>query len=174
MTDTTLTSEQHHTDTEVIPVDGGQETVDGRTVRVTHSAEIAERRERVTVMLLSKVSQREMARREEVSLGTIWKDIKAIKETWRQRMAENYDAHVAEETAKLDWLERGLMAKALTGNKDAVETLLKIMDRRAKLLGLDAPARARIEVVTEDLIDAEIRRLRDQLGDAIEVEGVDV
>ena len=40
-------------------------------------------------------------------------------------------------------------------------------DRKARLLGLDAPTRSRVEVITEDMIDAEIARLEVQLGKRI-------
>ncbi len=41
----------------------------------------------------------------------------------------------------------------------AIGKLLDIQVRRAKLVGLDAPSKSRVEVVTEDAVDAEIRRL---------------
>lgn len=44
----------------------------------------------------------------------------------------------------------------------AIDRLLKIMERRAKLTGLDAPAK--VEVLTLEAIDAEIRKLSDELG----------
>jgi hypothetical protein len=44
----------------------------------------------------------------------------------------------------------------------AIDRLLKIQERRAKLLGLDAPAK--LEVLTLDAIDAEIRKLQSELG----------
>lgn len=44
----------------------------------------------------------------------------------------------------------------------AVAGLIRIAERRAKLLGLDAPTRH--EVITTDALDAEIRRLEAQLG----------
>lgn len=44
----------------------------------------------------------------------------------------------------------------------AIDRLLKIQERRAKLLGLDAPARH--EVVSLDALDAEIERLSAELG----------
>lgn len=43
--------------------------------------------------------------------------------------------------------------------------LLRVMERRAKYLGLDAPSRSRIEVITEDAVDAEIMRLETALGE---------
>ena len=41
----------------------------------------------------------------------------------------------------------------------AAAGLLRVQERRAKLLGLDAPSQIRVETVTEDVIDAEIARL---------------
>lgn len=55
----------------------------------------------------------------------------------------------------------------------AVDRLIKIGERRAKLLGLDAPKR--LEVITLDAIDAEIARLTTELERRIaaELDGVD-
>lgn len=49
----------------------------------------------------------------------------------------------------------------------AIDRLLKIQERKARLLGLDAPARH--EVVTLDAIDAEIARLSAALAGGAEV-----
>ncbi len=48
----------------------------------------------------------------------------------------------------------------------AIDRLLKIQERKSRLLGLDAPARH--EVVTLDAIDAEISRLASQLASGTE------
>lgn len=47
-------------------------------------------------------------------------------------------------------------------NLQALDKLIKIMERRAKYLPLDAPTR--VEVFTLDAIEAEIRRLEAELG----------
>lgn len=44
----------------------------------------------------------------------------------------------------------------------AIDRMIRIMERRAKLLGLDAPTK--VEVITLDAIEAEIRRLNEELG----------
>lgn len=44
------------------------------------------------------------------------------------------------ELMRLDVMLQGVWAMAKSGNKDSVLTALKIMDRRAKYLGLDTPA----------------------------------
>lgn len=45
----------------------------------------------------------------------------------------------------------------------AIDTLLKIQERRARLLGLDAPAQRTVHVLSEDAIDQEIARLEAEL-----------
>lgn len=46
-----------------------------------------------------------------------------------------------------------------------VDSILRVMERRAKLLGLDAPISIRTEVVTVDAVDAEIQRLEAELAE---------
>jgi hypothetical protein len=46
-----------------------------------------------------------------------------------------------------------------------VDSILRVMERRAKMLGIDAPLAIRTEVVTVDAVDAEIQRLEAQLED---------
>lgn len=46
----------------------------------------------------------------------------------------------------------------------AIDRLLKIMERRAKLVGLDSPAK--VEVMTLDALDREIEKLTTELGRA--------
>jgi len=53
----------------------------------------------------------------------------------------------------------------------AIDRLLRIQERRAKLLGLDAPTKH--EVVTMDAIEAEIQRLNAELRRAAELERVE-
>jgi hypothetical protein len=68
------------------------------------------------------------------------------------------------ENDRLDTLQAIAMHEAVTKKSmQAIDRVLHIMDRRAKLLGLDAPTRT--EVITLDAIDAEIRKLENQLGE---------
>lgn len=47
----------------------------------------------------------------------------------------------------------------------AVDRLLKIQERRSKLLGLDVPTRTRVEVITESTVDAAIAELEAQIDE---------
>lgn len=46
----------------------------------------------------------------------------------------------------------------------ALDRMLRIQERRARLLGLDAPIKKRVEVVTEDQLTAELERLSQQIA----------
>lgn len=58
---------------------------------------------------------------------------------------ENADRLRALELERLDHLSRELWRQALKGHLGAIDRLLKVMERRAKLLGLDAPTKADIQ-----------------------------
>lgn len=62
---------------------------------------------------------------------------------------------------RLDRLQAAYWAKALQGDPKAAEIVMKVMDRRAKHDGTDAAQR--LEVITIDAIDAEIRRISEQI-----------
>lgn len=63
--------------------------------------------------------------------------IAAIKEHTKEPAEEVRDR----ELERLDELLRGLWAKAKTGSVQHVDRVIKIMERRARYLGLDAPER---------------------------------
>lgn len=80
--------------------------------------------------------------------------------------AEAVDEFRRLEGQRLDLLLEKAMEKALSEEKSsmfAIDRVLAIMDRRAKLMGLDAPVRT--EVITLDYIQAEIQRLEATLGE---------
>lgn len=62
------------------------------------------------------------------------------------------------ELLRLDRLQAAVWVQALAGDHKAIDQSLKIIDRRCKLLGLDAPERH--EVVTLDWLDTQIRELQ--------------
>lgn len=72
------------------------------------------------------------------------------------------------EGERLDRLFEVAFAKA-TGDGDralvAIDRCLTIQARRAALLGLDAPIRIEEHVISEDAIDAEVRRLSEQMAE---------
>jgi hypothetical protein len=47
----------------------------------------------------------------------------------------------------------------------AIREIRGLLERRAKMIGYDAPARSRVEVITEDAVDAELARLEAELAE---------
>lgn len=97
------------------------------------------------------------------------KDITRAMEANVAEMNRNADVLRQEELDRLMRLQLGVWPAATAGDPKAVQVALGIIDRRCKLLGLDAPVRH--EVVTLDAIDNAIQQLtaelgRDQAGEA--------
>ena len=79
---------------------------------------------------------------------------------------EAVDEYRRLEGQRLDMLMEIAMDKALSGDKGslfAIDRVLAIQERAAKLRGLDAPIKH--EVITLDYIQSEIRRLEETLGE---------
>lgn len=72
------------------------------------------------------------------------------------------------ELTRLDRLQAAAWAPAVGGDLRSIETVLRVIDRRCKLLGLDAPVRAEVWTISD--IDAQIRALADELADRAETE----
>ncbi len=67
------------------------------------------------------------------------------------------------ECARLDALLQALWPKAMEGNPRSVEVALQVMERRARLLGLDAPPRRVVEVLTADVVERAIQELEREI-----------
>jgi hypothetical protein len=61
------------------------------------------------------------------------------------------------ETERLDIAQSAIWGKVLQGDNASITNLLRIMERRAKLLGLDQPTRIQAEVITYDANSIEAR-----------------
>lgn len=98
---------------------------------------------------------------------------------YQRAMARVFDQPTKElrntELDRLDRLQRAYWKDAVDGNVRSADFILRVIDKRAKLLGLDAPTKIQAEVVNYDagVIDAEIERIireLDQLDQSITVE----
>jgi hypothetical protein len=78
-----------------------------------------------------------------------------------QENATQREELVGRELRTLDLLQRKVMRQALDGDLKAVDRVLAIMDRRGKMLGLDAAAKVTVEVSRVDEKLAEIVQIID-------------
>ena len=86
----------------------------------------------------------------------------AYKRAMKRTLQQPADELRSQEIDRIDNLQLILWDQAVTGDVKAIMAIIKLMERRAKLLGLDAPVRIEQEVTTwtgEDSIDRAVRDL---------------
>lgn len=128
--------------------------------RVTHRAEearIATRRVQALDLRKAGATYRRIAEALSVDVSTAYADVQAELTALRTLAAEQAEEVREIELRRLDDYTLGLTPKARKGDADAVRTLIRVSERRAKLLGLDAPQSGgdltpvtRVEVVIVD------------------------
>lgn len=105
--------------------------------------------------------------------GYIWREIavmvnmsiagvaKAYKRALTRHPHATIDEHRELELDRLDTLQRTFWKSAVEGNPRSADFVLRVIDKRAKLLGLDAPLKVQAEVVTYDGsdLDREVERV---------------
>lgn len=69
------------------------------------------------------------------------------------------------ELERLDQMLRAIWPDVLKGNRLAIDRALQIQDRRARYLGLDAPQRRIVEVISQDKIAEAIEELEREVGE---------
>ena len=130
---------------------------------------------------MDHATQEEIARREGVSRQTINNDVKVLRETWRKELVDDPVAIKAQELAELNDMERDCMrGYSRTHDRVWVAERRLIKERKAKLLGLDAPVkqehtgpegrpiRQDLTVMIDALDNPDTRDLLDALGQRLE------
>lgn len=141
----------------------GDEAVNVMTLNTSDEAAIEDRRSKAWDLRVKGKSYRAIAEALEVSVRTAFNDIAAVLERTRAENNETAESHKALSLSRLDRallvVEGALDAQVFDadGNADnelklkALDRMLKIEERRAKLLGLDAPTKVDAQVTTVGL-----------------------
>lgn len=128
-------------------------------------------REQVAKLSLEGFSTHAIASKMNVSQKTVWRDLEVIRKQWRERSVEILDEIKARELAKLDKIENAawecfyrsigthekrvaelrpgkqggkfskIETEELNGDPRWLTVILNCQERRAKILGSDAPAK---------------------------------
>lgn len=77
--------------------------------------------------------------------------------------AENSELLVRLQMERLEAMWRGLAPSAEAGNSRSIEVALRLLERQAKLLGLDAPVKQEVKVSYAELSDEELLAEADRL-----------
>lgn len=116
------------------------------------------------------LSYTEIAQQIGCSLGSAHGYVKEAMEESRAQIEADAAELKALELIRLDSMLRGLWPDARKGHQGAVDRVLKIMERRSKMLGLDAPTRIghggdrdapfiSVQHNIQNLSDAELERI---------------
>lgn len=103
-----------------------------------------------------------------ITQQTISRDIKTIQERWLASSVRDFDEARAQELAKIDnleiiYFEQWITSQDLeeTGNPRFLQGIQWCIDRRCKLLGLDAPIKNHLtgQVTLTELTDEQLKRI---------------
>ncbi|MCB0252553.1 MAG: hypothetical protein KDI55_02375 [Anaerolineae bacterium] len=100
-------------------------------------------------------------------LATVKRDLDQMLETYGETTDAMTIQYKRVQSARIEELVKGLWAKGKAGQVGAVDRLVKLFERQAKLLGLDQPAKVAPTnpdgtlpyEMTDAELDAEIKRL---------------
>jgi len=138
----------------------------------SNQANIDERRRCVASLVLRGRTQREVEQElpkltppivnpktgQPYALGTINADVKAIREDWRRRAAEDIGEHVARIVAELTEVKRAAWAEKSYGD------ILRAIEKECKILGVDSPDK---QIVIEGDLETFLSRLPEDYQNAI-------
>ena len=107
---------------------------------------ILDRRRQVAQLYLTHQTQVTIARHLGVAQSTVSEDLAALKQCWREQSIADLEAVLVREACELDEMEAELVRRYTEERTpDWIVLRLKVKERRAKLLGLDAPVKAHVE-----------------------------
>ena len=107
--------------------------------RKAREAQIEKRRGIVAANLLAGMPYRQIAGALGVSLGTIAKDVKIILGRMQREQVKLATEHALIMLAQHDRMLNVLWSDVQGGKLDAIDRALRILERKARLLGLDKP-----------------------------------
>lgn len=127
----------------------------------------AEVRERVLQLRLSGASYREIGAVVGVNASTAYRHVRKAIAAIEKRCAEQAAEIRRLELERLDALQMALWPRALNGDEKATRQVLRVMERRAALLGLDEAAETE-RTVAEVLATLLASRRAELLGEGDE------
>lgn len=107
-------------------------------------ARSVERRSIAFEMRKKGATYREIGEKLGISTMAACNHVRAVLTELEEQTKEDARDLVKMELYRLDQMLLGLFEKAIAGKETAVDRVLKIMERRARLIGLDAPKRQEV------------------------------
>lgn len=121
--------------------------------------EIANRRQKVAQLYLRRQTQEAIAQALKVSQATVSMDLTELRKQWAAESVDALDQVKVREAAELDEMEAEAAVEfSKKKSWEWYDRRLKTKERRAKLLGLDAPTKTDANVNIGKLSDADLVR----------------
>jgi hypothetical protein len=143
--------------------------------RPRHAGEdevIAERRVRAFGLRKAGASYRQIAQQLNVGVNTAWADVNAELMELRAQTTADAEAVREMELQRCDEMILGLWPGVRRGDPKSVMAAVRVSDRRARLLGLDAPSKSEISGNLEidhaharETLASRIARLSSRIGE---------
>lgn len=131
-------------------------------------AKVVARRVQVAALLLEGLSLSEIATRTGVSKSQAYRDVDAVRQDWRGEARTSIHQHIESHLGELAALKDAIRPKALsiTGEKqlEAIDRMVKLLEREAKMLGLDQPAKSEVAVDLSKLSPEKLAEALNCLG----------
>jgi hypothetical protein len=105
----------------------------------------AQRKEKALNYRKAGMTYRQIGEQLGVTFQAAYKMVIGALEDINDRIRENAEELRSLELERLDTLFLAMYNQAIKGNQGAVDRCIRIMERRSKLLGLDAPSKASVE-----------------------------
>jgi uncharacterized protein YerC len=125
--------------------------------KTLNEVELLQRESEIVELRTEGFVWREIAQRVNMSTAGV---AKAYDRALERIIAPAVEQHRTTELDRLDILQRVYWQPAINGNLRAADFVLRVIEKRAKLLGLDAAIKIQTEVVTYDGsdLDAEVEK----------------
>jgi uncharacterized protein YerC len=125
--------------------------------KTLNEVELLQRESEIVELRTEGFVWREIAQRVNMSTAGV---AKAYDRALERIIAPAVEQHRTTELDRLDILQRVYWQPAINGNLRAADFVLRVIEKRAKLLGLDAAIKIQAEVVTYDGsdLDAEVEK----------------
>lgn len=135
------------------------------------------RRKKVLANLLAGLSYRQIAEACDCSLATVSRDVAVVLGRLKREQEGMGKTYALLELARLNVATNSIWEDIIAGDLGAIDRLLRIQERRAKYLDLDAPLS--LKNVTDDELMRQYKELLEQLAstqqeiEALEAEGAE-
>lgn len=112
---------------------------------------IEQRRRIVAANLLAGLNYRDIATGLNVSLGTIARDVKILFERWRKEQVQTIDEQKDIDLRRIDVAINAIWDEVKNGHLGAIDRMDKLLQRRSRMLGYDAPETIKVKHVPDDV-----------------------